>query len=193
MSVKLRELTSKKNAFLWSEDYQKEFEQVKSLLTVTHFNPALPVTMLTDASHLHGLGFAMGHYADGQFKLVTCGSKALTPTQQRYATIELECLAVHFAITKCSFYSKGLPHFTVATDHKPMEGIFKKDLFEVQNPRLQRMREKLLPYTFTVKRVAGKGHHIADALSRAPLFAPANLDDMYSDTARTCLVSAESN
>ena len=110
MSVKLRKLTSKKNAFLWSEDHPKEFEQVKSLLTsdmvVTHFNPALPVTMFTDASRLHGLGFAMGHYVDGQFKLVTCGSKALTPTQQRYATIELECLAVHFAITKCSFYLK---------------------------------------------------------------------------------------
>ena len=133
----------------------------------------------------------MGHYVDGQFKLVTCGSKALTPTQQRYATIELECLAVHFAISKCSFYLKGLPHFTVATDHKPLEGIFKKDLFEVQNPRLQRMREKLLPYTFTVKWVAGKEHHIADALSRAPLFAPADLDNMYIDTARTCLVSAE--
>ena len=61
MSVKLRELTSKKNAFLWSVDRQKEFEQVKSLLTsdmvVTHFNPDLPVTMLTDASRLHGLGF----------------------------------------------------------------------------------------------------------------------------------------
>ena len=68
ISVKLRELTSKKNAFLWSEDHQKEFEQVKSLLTsdmvVTHFNPDLPVTMLTDASRLHGFGFAMGHYVD---------------------------------------------------------------------------------------------------------------------------------
>ena len=46
------------------------------------------------------------------------------------------------------------------------------------------MREKLLPYTFTVKWVAGKEHHIADALSRAPLFAPVDLDDMYTDTAR---------
>ena len=59
------------------------------------------------------MGFAIGHYVDGRFKLVTCGSKALTPTQQRYATIELECLAVHFAVTKCSFYLKGLPHFIV--------------------------------------------------------------------------------
>ena len=29
------------------------------------------------------------------------------PTQQRYATIELECLAVHFAVDKCSFYLKA--------------------------------------------------------------------------------------
>ena len=196
MSVKLRDLTSKKKAFFWSKEHQKEFEQVKSLLTsdmvVTHFNPALPVTMLTDASRLHGLGFTMGHYVDGKFKLVMCGSKALTPTQQRYATIELECLAVHFAITKCSFYLNRLPHFTVANDHKPLEGIFKKDLFKVHNPRLQRMREKVLPYTFTLKLVAGKGHHIADAFSREPLFALVDLDDMHIDTARTCLVYAES-
>ena len=106
MTVKLRELTSKKNAFLWGDDHKKEFDQVKSLLTsdmvVTHFNPNLPVTVLTDASRLHGLGFAMGHYVDGRFMLVTCGSKALTPTQQRDATIELEYMAVHFAVTKCS-------------------------------------------------------------------------------------------
>ena len=95
-------------------------------MVVTHFNPSLPVTVLTDASRVHGLGFAMGHYVDGRFKLVTCGSKALTPTQQRYATIELDCLAVHFAVTKPSFYLKGLPHFTVATDHKPLEGYSKK-------------------------------------------------------------------
>ena len=162
MTVKLRELTSKKNAFLWGEDHQKEFKQVKSLLTsdmvVTHFNPNLQVMVLTDASRLHGLGFAMGHYVDGRFKLVTFGSKALTPTQQWYATIELECLAVHFA--KCSFYLKGLLHFTVATDHKPLEGVFKKDLFEVNNPRLQRILEKFLPYTFTLKWVAGKSRCI---------------------------------
>ena len=49
----------------------------------------------------------------------------------------------------------------------------------------------MLPYTFTLKWVAGKSHHIADALSRAQLFQPADLDDMLIDTARTCLVTAE--
>ena len=160
-------------------------------MVVTHFNPNLPVMVLTDASRLHGLGFAMGHYVDGRFKLVTCGSKALTPTQQHYTKIELESRAVHFAMTKCLFCLKGLPHFKVATDHKPLEGVFKKDLFEVNNPRLQRIREKLLPYTFILKWMAGKGHHFADALSHAPLFHPADLDDMIIDTARTCLVTVE--
>ena len=54
------------------------------------------------------------------------------------------------------------------------------------------MRGKLLPYTLKLEWVAGKRHHIEDVLSRAPLFAPADLDDMHISTARTFLVSAES-
>ena len=120
--------------------------------------PNLPVTVLTDASRLFGLGYAMGHFIGGQFKLVTCGSKSLTPTQQRYSTIELECLVVHFAISKCSFYLKGSDNFTVATDHCPLEGIFKKDIFGIPNPRLRRIRKKLVEYNMTVKWVPGKSH-----------------------------------
>ena len=188
MTVRLWELTAKKNAFLWLEEHQREFEKVKELLTsemvVTHFDPSLPVTVLMDASRLQGLGYALGHYINGRFKLVSCGSKSLTPTQQRYATIELECLAVYFAIDKCSFYLKGGTHFTVATDHKPLEGIFAKCIYDIPNPRLQRLREKLVEYNFTVNWVPSKSHHIADALSRAPFFRPEETDDMYIDSAR---------
>ena len=161
-------------------------------MVVTHFDPNLPVTVLTDASRLHGLGYAMGHFIDGKFKVVACGSKSLTPTQQRYATIELECLAVHFAVDKCSFYLKGAPSFNVMTDHKPLEGIFCKDLFDIGNPRLQRIREKLLEYCFTVTWVPGKSHLIADTLSRAPLFAPEEVDDIVIDTASVCLTQSSS-
>ena len=191
MSVNLRALTAKKNAFLWLDHHEQEFQTIKKLLTsdmvVCHFDPNLPVTLLTDASRLHGLGYAMGHYVDGRFRLVACGSKSLTPTQQRYATVELECLAVYFAISKCSFYLKGSKGFSVSTDHKPLVGVFQKDLFDIGNPRLQRIREKLVEYTFTVDWVPGKTHHIADALSRAPLFSPEDEDDMQIDNARVCL------
>ena len=51
------------------------------------------------------------------------------------------------------FVPDFVPHFTVATDHKPLEGIFAKDLYDIWNPRHQRLREKLVEYNFTVKSV----------------------------------------
>ena len=112
MTVALRGLTGKSAAFIWLDEHEREFEKVKRLLTsemiVTHFDPKLPVIVLTDASRLFGLGYAMGPMIDGRFRLATCGSKSLTPTQQRYSTIKLECLAVHFAVSKFSFLSQGM-------------------------------------------------------------------------------------
>ena len=47
----LRGLTGKKCCFIWLDDHEKEFEKVKRLLTsemiVTHFDPNLPVLVLT--------------------------------------------------------------------------------------------------------------------------------------------------
>ena len=91
--------------------------------------------------------------------------------QQRYSTIELECLAIVWAIQKYLFFLKGLSNFRVLIDHRPLEGIFQKDLFDLPSPRLQHMREKITTYNFIVQWTPGKTHLIADALSRAPLFA----------------------
>ena len=38
-----------------------------------------------------------------------------------------------------------------------------------------RMREKVTSYNFSVIWTPGKSHHIADALSRAPVFGPCDL------------------
>ena len=128
-------------------------------------------------------------YSSGNklFKIVKCGSKGLTPTQQRYSTIELECLAVVWAIQKCSFFLKGLSTFHVLTGHRPLEGIFQKDLFDLPSSRLQCMREKIVMYNFTVQWTPGKTHLIADALLQAPLFAPQDLSGLEINTAITCL------
>ena len=56
---------------------------------------------------------------------------------------------MHFAVTKSSIYIKGADTFTVATDHRPLEGIFKKDLFEILNPRVQTKNEKLEDSAFS--------------------------------------------
>ena len=90
------------------------------------------------------------------FKIVHCGSKGLTSIKQRYSTIELECLAIVWAIQKCSFYLRGLPLFRVYTDHWPLEGVFQKDIFDLANPCLQRWREKVAMFSFQTCWVPGK-------------------------------------
>ena len=154
-----------------------------------HFDPNKPVHLLTDASRQYGLGFALCQYVNEKPVIIMCGSKSLSATQSRYATVELECLGIVWAIHKCDFYLRGLPSFTVLTDHRPLEGVFKKTIFDQGNPRLQRMREKLTAYTFDVKWVPGKDHYIADALSRAPVFPPDEDIDLQVDTALSCLIA----
>ena len=66
----------------------------------------------------------------------------------------------------------GTCKIEVWTDHRPLVGVFRKDIHTLENPRLMRMREKLMHYNMDVKWFEGKTHFIADALSRAPVFAP---------------------
>ena len=105
-TVALRQLMGKGRSFLWLPEHQVEFDKLKRILTrdmiVRHFDSSIRAVLLTDASRLFGLGYALG--------------------QQRYSTIELECLAIIWAIQKCAFFLKGLPTFLVLTDHRPLEG-----------------------------------------------------------------------
>ena len=93
--------------------------------------------LLTEASRLNGLGYALLQKEDGnKLRLITCGSCSLNETQNGYATIELECQAIQYAISKCRFYLLGLPNFEIVTDHKPLLGFFDKYIFEIDNPRV---------------------------------------------------------
>ena len=110
------------------------------------------------------LNVKLGHHkldASGKeiFKIVKCGSKGLTSTQH-YSTIELECLTIVWAIFKVFILSAWTAFFSRL--HRPLEGIFVKDIFDLASPRLH---EKVTMYTFNVRWVPGKTHYIADALS----------------------------
>ena len=146
MTSTLRPLLKKDITWLWLDDHENSFLEVKKLLTsktVIHpFDEEANTFLLMDAFRLHGLGFALMQTKDNQQFLIQCGSCSLTPTQQRYATIELECMVIQWAIKKCGFYLRGLQTFDVLTDHRPLVGIFRKQLSMLENNRLMRMREK---------------------------------------------------
>ena len=66
--------------------------------------------------------------------------------------IELEALGACWAMKKCDMFLRGLPHFKLVTDHQPLIPILNsKGIADVENPRLQRLMMKMLPYTFTAE------------------------------------------
>ena len=137
--------------------------------------------LYTDASRL-GIGFLLtqkSQQSNSDWKLVQAGSRFLTDTESRYAVIELECLAVAWAIKKCHTFLAGMTHFTVITDHSPLIPILNTHrLDEIENPRLQRLRTRIMAYQFTAKWQKGTQHEAADALSRSPLSSPSHNDEL---------------
>ena len=92
-------------------------------------------------------------------------SRFLTKTEQNYAQIEKETLAIVFGTQRFHDYVYG-KHLTVESDHKPLHPIFTKPIANVA-PRIQRFKLKLPKYDMTIKFTPGKDLTIADALSRA--------------------------
>jgi hypothetical protein len=100
-SEPLCHLLKKENKWVWSFDLQDAFNAVVQILTcnlvLINFDPSKPTILLTDASRMKGLGFALVHTetVDGKerIRLVTCGSRSLSPAEKSYAVVELEALA----------------------------------------------------------------------------------------------------
>ena len=82
--------------------------------------------------------------------------------------VELELLGVVWVLQKNSVYLLGMKNFQVVVDHKPLEAIInKKNLNEIDAPRLQRMKEKLTRYgNFKTVWRQGKNDVMADSFSR---------------------------
>lgn len=178
----LRPLMSPKRTFIWTSDHTESFANVKKALSqppvLATFDAALPTILQTDASRLYGLGYVLlQDHGGGRTRLVQCGSRFLTDAETRYATIELELQAVVWAMSKCKYYLAGLQHFSLVTDHRPLVPILNSySLDAIENPRLQRLKEKISPYIFTASWRAGKELCIPDALSRSPVSQPTSED-----------------
>ena len=149
----LRQLLRKDTPWVWLPEHTSDSTKTKAALTspttLQPFDPRVKTVVLTDASRLHGIGFALVQTYKDKLALIQCGSASLSPTQSRYSTVELECLAIVHAIQKCHYYLAGVQQFEVWTDHRPLVGAFGKHLHTLTNQRLMRMREKVTSYNFT--------------------------------------------
>ena len=166
----LRALLEQNSEWQWRHEHEENFRKLKKLPVnapvLQYFRPDQPITLSVDASS-KGLGAVLlqnGHP-------IAYASRALSTTQQRYAQIEKEMLAVVFGCTKFHEYIYGVPNVKVESDHKPLETILKKPLYQAP-VRLQKMIMTVQKYSIDVVYHPGKYLVIADTLSRAFLPEP---------------------
>jgi len=101
----------------WSQQQAKSFESSSS-----NFEIAKPVLISVDPSSK-----GMGAVLLQDEHPVAYPSKALTNSQQNYAQVEKEMLAMFFGCTSFHGYIYGLMSVTIETDHKPLEMILNKN------------------------------------------------------------------
>ena len=172
VAAHLRLLLEKDIEWQWNAEQVESFETLKNLISNTpmlkYFDPQKEVTLSVDASSKE-----IGAVIFQVDEPVAYASKSLTTSQQNYAQIEKEMLAIVFGCTKFHAYIYGLPGARVETDHKPLENILRKPLHQAPL-RLQTMIKSLQEYPITAYYKPGKKLLVADVLSRSPLVEEAS-------------------
>ncbi|KAJ8332638.1 hypothetical protein SKAU_G00424270 [Synaphobranchus kaupii] len=167
----LRDLLSKKNQWFWGPDQQKAFTSLKHELSSTPvlqlYDPNKDLKISADASS-YGLGAVIPQKHQDVWSPVAYASRSLTSTEQRYAQVEKEALALTWACERFRDFIIGL-HFKLETDHKPLVSLLGGQALDSLPPRIQRFRMRLMRYSYIITHVPGKTLTTADTLSRAPL------------------------
>lgn len=165
-------LLRKNVPFSWSTECQASFERVKLLLTsapiLAIFDRTKPVLIYTDASGV-GIGAVLKQIqADGSEKPVAYFSRKLTDSQQKKKAIYIESLAIREAVRYWRYWLLGR-HFTIITDHKPLQYL---NLKARTDEELGDLAHELLQFDFEILYRPGSENFEADCLSRNPVLPP---------------------
>ena len=98
----LRELLKKDTPFSWSTHHSREFEDLKHAVTgpdvlLSHPDWTSPFELHVDASKL-GCGAMLAQYKDNQLRPVRFASRAFTPAESRWHTLQQELFAVKLGL-----------------------------------------------------------------------------------------------
>ena len=144
----LTRLCSPKVKFKWTDDCQEAFLKIKKAIMESamlyHIRYDMPVILRTDASTL-GLGAMLLNLdTNGNVRPIWYLSRAFTPAESRWSTLEQEAFAIFYAITSLSHFLLG-HDFVVETDHRNLMYIYK-----AKSPKVERWKLRLQEYAFTI-------------------------------------------
>ena len=169
ITAPLRTLTRKGFPWAWNAKEELALQQLKRALTsdtvMAYFNPTWGTELLVDASPV-GVAAVLTQRSGDDMRVISYGSRALTPVEQRYSQIEREALAIVFGCEKYHLYLLGSP-FTVYTDHRPLIPMFSNP-HSSPPARIERWVLRLQQYDMTVIYRPGKDNP-ADFASRHPV------------------------
>jgi len=168
---------SKKSVVNWTEVHQNAFEKLKEQLTnpplLKHFNPDLPIIIWTDASKIGIAGTLLQKSEeDEQLHPVSFISRRLNNAEERYSAIELELLAIVYALETFRHYVYGVK-IEIWTDHAPLRYL---DNIKSLSVRIQRLKCKIIDFDFTIIYRKGLLNQVCDALSRNPVGDPPTIE-----------------
>nr|GFA61064.1 retrotransposon protein, putative, Ty3-gypsy subclass [Tanacetum cinerariifolium] len=161
LALPLTKLMRKGEKFVWNEEREKSFEELKqrlvSALVLTLPSGSGRFQIYSDASK-KGLGCVLMQHG----KVIAYASRQLKPYKVNYPTRDLELAAVVFALKIWRHYLYG-ESCDIFTDHKSLKYIFtQREL----NMRQRRWLELLKDYDTNIQYHPGKANVVADALSR---------------------------
>ena len=169
----LHRLLQKKSTWTWGPEQQGAFDRVKGILTsdsvLAHYDPSKPLILACDAS-LYGVGAVLSHKLDdGSERPVAYASRSLGPAE-KYSQLDKEGLAIIFSVRCFHQYLVGR-HFTILSDHKPLQHLFKETsgIPILASARIHRWALTLGAYDYTIQYKPGTTHANADVFSLLPL------------------------
>ena len=123
--------------------------------------------LATDAARTGNVAYALMQRAtSGETALIRCGSAPITPAQRSWATIELEALAVDYALHQNQDILSYVTRVKLESDNQPLVTVLSKSVTAVANERLSNMRRRMSPVHLSCTYIPAQDNVIPDALSR---------------------------
>ena len=173
----LYQLLQKNFKWSWKAEEKKAFQEVKKLLIsdrlLAHYDPSLELILACDASP-YSVGAVLSHcYSNEEEKPIAFASRSFGAAEKKYSQLEKEGLAIVFGVKKFHQYLYGR-RFTILSDHKPLQYIFKETsaIPPLASARMQRWALMLGGYDYTISFKPGELNANADMLSRLPSSPP---------------------
>ena len=163
----IHDLTRKGKKFLWEEEQQKAFDEIKCRLQrppVIHLPDRHGRFQLYSDTSKFATGSVLYQIQNGQPRLIAYASKRMPEAAKNYSITELEMCGLAMNIATFSHLLKKVD-FDAIVDHLAITHIMRSKA-EPATTRIKRLLELLSPYSFNLYYIKGKDMVLSDFLSR---------------------------